>query len=92
MVYADKLNSIKDSRIDNFTLFENGLIANPYHAVKIIAGREKDAEFTNKAEVQVAGMSKSVQEMLARNGGRFAKTAVPIKKSKKIKEEKPEKE
>ena len=79
VVYADQLNDIAAKVIDNNVLFEEGLIATPFHAVKIIAR----GELTSKADVQVAGMSASVQEALAKNGGSFTKTAVPLPVSTK---------
>ena len=73
VVYADQLNDIAAKVIDNNVLFEEGLIATPFHAVKIIA----------RGELTVAGMSASVQEALAKNGGSFTKTAVPLPVSTK---------
>lgn len=87
VVYADKLSTVKGAKIDNFALFNAGLISTPYHAVKVIAR----GELTSKATVEVAAMSKSVIEALEKNGGKFVKTAVPIKKSDKPDEDKPEK-
>jgi hypothetical protein len=55
--------------------------------VKVIA---RDA-ITSKAKVLVAGMSESVVKALAKNGGEFVKTAVPLQKPTKVKEDKPEK-
>lgn len=40
VVYADQLNDVKGAKIDNFTLFEAGLINTPFHAVKVIARDE----------------------------------------------------
>jgi large subunit ribosomal protein L15 len=88
VVYSDELNAIKGAKIDNAKLFEAGLIATPYHKVKVIA---RD-ELTSKATVEIAGMSASVAAQLEKNGGKFVKTAVPIKPSTKLKEDKPEKE
>lgn len=80
VVYADQLNDIKADVIDNNVLFEEGLIATPFHSVKIIAR----GELTSKAKVQVAGMSASVQAALAKNGGSFTQTAVPLPVSTKV--------
>jgi large subunit ribosomal protein L15 len=83
VVYGDQLNDIKKSTVDNFTLYEAGLIVTPYHTVKVIAR----GQISGKAVVKVAGMSKSVQDQLAKNGGNFEKTAVPnLPSSKKVKE------
>jgi large subunit ribosomal protein L15 len=87
VVYADQLNDVKGATIDNFALYDAGLINTPYQAVKIIAR----GDLTSKAKVEVSGMSKSVQAALAKNGGAFTATPVPLKKSEKVKEEKPEK-
>ena len=87
VVYADQLNDIKGAKIDNQKLFEAGLIATPFHAVKVIA---RD-ELTSKATVEISGMSASVVTQLEKNGGKFVKTAVPLPKSTKTVEEKPEK-
>lgn len=82
VVYADMLNDIDAKVIDNNVLFEEGLIVTPFHAVKVIAR----GELTSKADVQVAGMSASVQEALKKNGGSFTKTAVPLPVSTKTEE------
>lgn len=74
VVYSDMLDAISEKTIDNFTLYNAGLIASPYTAVKVIL-REPTK---SKATVQVAGMSKSVQAHLTKNGGKFEKTAVPF--------------
>lgn len=87
VVYADQLNDVKGAKVDNFALFEAGLIATPYNAVKVISR----GELTSKAKIEVAGMSKSVVEALTKNGGSFTKTAVPLQKSTKPVEDKPEK-
>lgn len=87
VVYSDQLNNLKAVKIDNFKLFEAGLIATPYSAVKIIL-REPT---TSKATIEIAAMSKSVQEQLTKNGGKFVRTPVPLQQSSKPKEDKPEK-
>lgn len=79
VVYSDALNDIKAAKIDNFVLFDAGLIATPYSAVKVILRKET----TSKATVQIAAMSKSVAAQLAKNGGKFEQTAVPLVESKK---------
>ncbi|MCL2280914.1 50S ribosomal protein L15 [Candidatus Saccharibacteria bacterium] len=87
VVYSDELDNVKGAKIDNFTLFNAGLIATPYHTVKIIAR----GDTTSKATIEIAAMSASVQKQLEKNGGKFVKTAVPLQKSTKVKEDKPEK-
>ena len=79
VVYLDHLNAFKGKTADNFTLFEAGLIATPFHTVKIIAR----GELNEKVTLNVQGASKSVQEAVAKAGGVFTKTATPLKKSEK---------
>lgn len=87
VVYSDQLNDIKGAKVDNHKLHEAGLIATPFHSVKIIAR----GDLTSKATVEVAGMSAGVMAALEKNGGKFVKTAVPLQKSTKSVEDKPEK-
>jgi large subunit ribosomal protein L15 len=79
VVYLDHLNAFKGKTVDNFTLFEAGLISSPYQAVKIILRGELKESVT----LHVAGASKSVKTAIVENGGTFVKTAVPLKKSDK---------
>ncbi|MCL2451401.1 50S ribosomal protein L15 [Candidatus Saccharibacteria bacterium] len=85
VVYSDELNAIKSAKIDNFTLFEAGLISTPHHTVKVIAR----GDLTSKATIEIAAMSASVVKQLEKNGGKFTETAVPLPKS--TKKDKPEK-
>ncbi|RWZ79570.1 MAG: 50S ribosomal protein L15 [Candidatus Chaera renei] len=79
VVYLDQLNRVKGATLDNFRLFEAGLIATPYHAVKIIAR----GEYTGKAAVQVQAASASVKAAIAKAGGSFEAVSVPIKPAAK---------
>lgn len=79
VVYLDHLNVFKGKTVDNNTLFEAGLIATPFHTVKIIAR----GELTEKVTLRVQAASKSVQEAVAKAGGTFEKTDTPLKKSTK---------
>lgn len=79
IVYADHLNAFKGRLADNFTLFEAGLIATPFHKVKIIAR----GELTEKVDLKVQAASASVQEAIKKAGGTFEKIATPIKQSSK---------
>jgi large subunit ribosomal protein L15 len=79
VVYLDHLNAFKGKTVDNFTLFEAGMIATPFHTVKII-GR---GELTEKITLHVQAASKSVQEAVTKAGGTFVKTATPLRKSTK---------
>jgi large subunit ribosomal protein L15 len=78
VVYADELTGAKQ---DSFSLYEAGLITTPYHAVKVIMGKN---EVTFKGKLEVSGASKSVIAAITKNGGEFVKTDVPtLPKSEK---------
>lgn len=79
VVYMDHLNAFDGKTADNFTLFEQGYIATPFHTVKVI-GR---GELTAKVTLKVQAASKSVQEAITKAGGTFEKTATPLRKSTK---------
>ncbi len=78
VVYLDRLNELKGS-VDNFALYEAGLIATPFHNVKVIARGELSAKLTLKTQ----GASKSVVEAIKKAGGAFEKTPTPVQKSAK---------
>ncbi len=78
VVYLDRLNDMKGT-VDNFTLFEQGYVATPFHTIKVIAR----GELTAKVNLHVQGASASVQEAIKKAGGVFVKTPTPIKKSTK---------
>ena len=73
VVYVSQLTDVKGATIDNQSLYEAGLIATPYHTVKVIAG----GEYTGKAKLRVQAASSSVRELLEKNGGSFEAVAVP---------------
>lgn len=79
VVYLDRLNEFKGKTADNMSLFEAGMIATPFHTVKVIARGTLDAKVTLK--VQAA--SKSVIEAVKKAGGSFEKTPTPLQKSTK---------
>lgn len=79
VVYLDRLNDLTVKTADNFTLFEAGLIATPFHTVKVIARGELKKAIT----LNVQAASKSVQEAITKAGGSFEKTATPLQKSTK---------
>lgn len=79
LVYTDMLNELS-GKVDNFTLAEHNLIADPYLKVKIITR----GDLTAKIELQTQFASKSAIEAIKKNGGSFQKVAVP----QRIKQEK----
>lgn len=79
VVYLDHLNAFKGKTVDNFSLFEEGYVATPFHTVKVIAR----GELTEKVTLKVQAASKSVLEAVTKAGGTFEKVATPIRKSTK---------
>lgn len=79
VVYLDHLNAFAGKTADNFTLFEQGYIATPFHTVKVILR----GELTEKVTLKVQGASKSVQAAVTKAGGTFEKIDTPLKKSTK---------
>lgn len=73
VVYLDQLSDVKAAAIDNAALYDAGLIATPYHTVKIIAR----GEYNGKATVKVQAASASVQAALKKAGGSFEAVPVP---------------
>jgi len=78
VVYLDRLNDLKGS-VDNFKLYEAGLISTPFHNVKVIARGELESKLTLK----VQGASASVVAAIEKAGGTFEKTPTPLPKSTK---------
>lgn len=79
VVYLDHLNVFKGKTADNMTMFEAGLIATPFHTVKVIAR----GELTEKVTLKVQAASASVQAAVAKAGGTFEKVPAPLRKSVK---------
>ncbi|HEY1085392.1 MAG TPA: 50S ribosomal protein L15 [Candidatus Saccharimonadales bacterium] len=79
VVYLDHLNAFKGKTVDNLALFEAGLIASPFHAVKVIAR----GELSEKVTLKVQGASKSVIAAIEKAGGSFTKSVVEPRKSAK---------
>lgn len=79
VVYLDSLGLVKGKLADNTSLFEAGLIASPYHVVKIIMRGELD----QKVDVKVQAASKNAIAAIVKAGGTFEKVAVPLKKTTK---------
>lgn len=79
VVYLDHLNAFKGKTADNMSLFEAGLIATPFHSVKVIAR----GELTEKVTLRVQAASASVQAAIEKAGGTFEKVDTPVKQSAK---------
>lgn len=78
VVYLDHLNQFSGA-VDNMKMFEAGLIATPFHTVKIIARGELSAKVTLKTQAASA----NVREAIKKAGGSFEKVATPIRQSAK---------
>ena len=72
-VYTAQLNDVKGTTVDNMSLFEAGLIATPYHTVKLIAR----GDYNGKATVRLQAASAGAVEMLKKAGGSFEPVAAP---------------
>ena len=79
VVYLDHLNDVKAKKIDNHALFEAGLIATPFQAVKVI----QRGDLKKAVTLEVQGASKSVQAAIAKAGGSFKRVNTPLAKSQK---------
>ena len=73
VVYTAQLSDVKGSTIDNMVLYEAGLIATPFHTVKLIVR----GEYTGKATVKLQAASTGAVEQLEKAGGTFEAVPVP---------------
>jgi len=83
VVYTQNLSLVEGKTIDNFTLAEAGLIADPYHVVKIITRGVIDKPLT----VKLQGASKSAVELIEKAGGSFTVTDTPQREKAAVKTE-----
>lgn len=75
VVYTDRLNELKGA-VDNFKLYEAGLISTPYTKVKVISR----GELTSAVELSTQFASKTAVEAIKKAGGKFEKTTIPSRK------------
>lgn len=64
-VYTGQINVLKQTKIDNKSLFEAGLVSSPHSSVKLIL----KGEVTTKKDVQLQAVSSSAIEALEKAGG-----------------------
>jgi large subunit ribosomal protein L15 len=88
VVYTEQLEALAGKTADNMTLAEAGLIATPYHTVKVILG----GELKGKVTLKVQAASKGAQDAIAKAGGSFEKADVPTLPASKRKQSKTEEE
>jgi len=75
VVYTDRLNDLKGA-VDNFALFEAGLISTPYAKVKVITR----GELTAKIDLSTQFASKTAIAAIKKAGGSFKKADIPARK------------
>jgi large subunit ribosomal protein L15 len=81
VVYTKQLEAFAGKAVDNHSLAKAGIIATPYHTVKVIL----QGELTAKVTVKVQAASKGAVTAIEKAGGSFEKVATPIKQSTKTK-------
>jgi large subunit ribosomal protein L15 len=79
IVYTKDLTMIKNASVDASTLFEAGLISNPYDKTKLILKGELSA----KKDVKLPAASKQAVSALEKAGGSFTKSDRLARKSQK---------
>lgn len=83
VVYTHQLDGLKDKTVDNDALYAAGLVATPYHSVKIVL----KGEMTKSLNIKVQGATKGAVEAIKAAGGSFEKTAVALKPAAKKEED-----
>jgi len=74
---TDKANALKGI-VDNFTLFDAGLIDSPYLTVRLVVR----GEITNKLDVRLQAASSTAISLIEKAGGKFVKTPKPMRAAK----------
>ncbi|MBQ6355133.1 50S ribosomal protein L15 [Candidatus Saccharibacteria bacterium] len=72
VVYTDRLNELSGD-VDNFKLYEAGMISTPYTKVKVITR----GEVTAKINLNTQYASKTAAEAIKKAGGKFTQTGMP---------------
>jgi len=67
VVYTSQLNDVKGATIDAMSLYEAGIVATPYHTIKLILR----GEYTGKATVKLTGASAGAIAHIEKAGGKF---------------------
>lgn len=80
-VYTGQLDNFKGT-VDNFSLFEAGLVTSPYSCVKLIVR----GDVTKKVTVKLQGASKPAIEAVKKVGGTFDVTKQVARQPKKTEE------
>jgi large subunit ribosomal protein L15 len=76
VVYTSSLNTLSGT-VDNFVLFEAGIIETPYNNVKLV----KNGELTKKIDLKIQKTTSGAKEALESAGGKFTFTELTSKNS-----------
>lgn len=76
-ITTDKINAMAGT-VDNFTLYEVGLIDSPYQTVRVVVR----GEITKKLQVKLQAASTNAVAMIQKAGGTFSVTAKPARTKK----------
>lgn len=76
-IYTGQLNELKGN-VDNFSLFDAGLVTSPYANVKVIVR----GELKNKVSVKLQGASAEAAKAITKAGGSFTKIERPSRTPK----------
>jgi large subunit ribosomal protein L15 len=79
VIYTGQLAGVKAKTIDNFSLFEAGLVSNPHTIVKIVVKGELKA----KVDVCLQGASAGAKTMIEKSGGSYTKVEKIARQPKK---------
>jgi large subunit ribosomal protein L15 len=79
-VYTGQLNNLKGT-VDNFSLFEAGIITTPFVNVKVVT----KGELSNKVSVNLQGATASALASITAAGGTFNKVVKPARQPKEEK-------
>lgn len=78
LVYTNQLNTLSGT-VDNFAVYEAGIVTSPYIRVKLV----NKGEVTKKVTVKLQGASKTAIEAVTKAGGSFAVTERVKREAKK---------
>ena len=67
VIYTGQLDKVSATVVDNFALFEGGLVNSPYSKVKLIL----KGEVTKKKNIKLQAISNSAKKAVEKNGGSF---------------------
>lgn len=82
VVYTSQLNDLKGV-IDNFSLFDAGLVSSPYNKVKVVV----KGDLKNKVTVKLQGASAQAVIAIKKAGGQFDQVVRPARTAKETSKE-----